>query len=153
MIRRAECACGQVSALVEGEPAKVLMCHCDYCQKRTGSVFQVSCYYPQECVLELNGKTKVFSESANSIGIQYNFCPNCGTTVHWTYGEAMEKNYPGMSKFRGFAVGCFVDKDFPAPKFELQRQYAHHWVPEISGATTFNDFGDPAIIMQDGARD
>lgn len=147
MIRRAECACGRVSAVVEGEPAKVLMCHCDYCQRRTGSVFNVSCYYARESVLELNGETKVFSESANSIGIKYNFCPNCGTTVHWTYGEAMETSYPGMAKFRGFAVGCFVDKDFPPPQFELQRQFAHHWVPEISAATTFNDFGDPTMIM------
>jgi len=146
MIRRSECACGQVSAVVEGEPANVLMCHCDYCQRRTGSVFNVSCYYPKERVSELNGETKVFSDSTNSIGIQYNFCPHCGTTVYWTYGEAMERNFPGMSEFIGFAVGCFVDKEFPAPRFEQQRQYAHHWVPECSQATTFDDFGDPAII-------
>ncbi len=146
MIRRAECACGKVSAVVEGEPARVLMCHCDYCQKRTGSVFSVSCYYPEESILELSGETKSFSDSANSIGIQYNTCPNCGTTVHWTYGEAMKKRYPGMSDFRGFAVGCFVDRNFPAPEFELQRQYAHHWVPEFPETRTFNDFGDPDII-------
>jgi len=147
MIRKAQCPCGQVSAVVTGNPARVLMCHCDYCQKRTGSVLSVSCYFPHDQVLELNGETRVFSNSASSIGIRYEFCPNCGTTVHWTYGEAMEEAYPGMAKFRGFAVGSFVDKDFPMPEFELQRQYAHHWVPEFPGIVTFESFGDPDAIM------
>ena len=142
MIRKAQCACGRVSAVVNGDPTKVLMCHCDYCQRRTGSIFGVTCYFLHDQVLELNGETKVFSKSANSIGIQYEFCPNCGTTVHWTYGEAMEAAYPGMSKFRGFAVGCFVDKAFPAPSRELQRQYAHRWLPEVPRVETFDGFPD-----------
>ena len=102
----------------------------------------VTCYYPQDRVLELNGETKIFSESENSLGIEYEFCPTCGTTVHWSYGAAMEAKYPGLSKLRGFAVGCFVDKDFPPPQVELQRQYAHHWVPAMPGVITFDDFGD-----------
>lgn len=140
MIRTARCACGSVSAVVEGDPTQVYVCHCDYCQRRTGSVFQVSCYFPHQQVLELSGETRFFSNSTNSIGIQYEFCPTCGTTVHWTYGAAMEAAYPGMSKFRGFAVGCFVDKNFPAPMAELQRQYAHHWVPKIPGVDSFDRF-------------
>jgi hypothetical protein len=59
----------------------------------------------------------------------------------------MEEQYPGMSKFRGFAVGCFVDRDFPAPTIELQRQYAHHWVPDFTKLQNFDDFGDPSITM------
>ena len=144
MIRKAQCACGQVSAVVSGDPARVVMCHCDYCQRRTGSVLAVTCYYPHERVLELNGETRVYSGSANSIGIQYEFCPGCGTTVHWTYGDAMEQAYPGMKQYRGFAVGCFVDKDFPPPQMELQRQYKHHWVPEFPGVPGSAAFGDPA---------
>ena len=147
MNRRAECACGQVSAVVSGDPAKVFVCHCDYCQKRTGSVFNVSCYFCNDQVLELNGDTRTFSRSANSIGIIYEFCPACGTTVHWSYGEAMIARYPEMANFRGFAVGCFVDPDFPAPTIEHQRQYAHHWVPEIPNVVKFDGFADPNISV------
>ena len=149
MKRTAQCACGQVSAVVEGDPIKVFVCHCDYCQKRTGSVFGVTCYYPHERILELNGKTRVFAESANSIGIQYEFCPNCGTTVHWSYGPAMVKKYPALSQYRGFAVGCFADKSFPGPDIEVQRQYAHSWVPDLPVEITFDDFGDQKTTVGD----
>ncbi len=54
----------------------------------------------------------------------------------------MEQAYPGMQRFRGFAVGCFVDKDFPPPQAELQRQYRHHWLPEIPGLPGSEAFGD-----------
>ena len=149
MIRRTECACGQVSAVVEGDPISVFVCHCDYCQKRTGGVFAVTCMYPQDKVLDLNGETKIFSKSANSMGIQYEFCPYCGTTVHWTYGDKMEESFPGISKYRGFSVGCFADMNFPAPKIEHQRQYMHHWMPEIPRVLKFDQFADPSITMAD----
>jgi len=150
MIRKAQCACGQVSAVVQGDPAKVFVCHCDYCQRRTGSILAATCYFPHEGVLELNGETRTFSQSANSIGIVYEFCPNCGTTVHWSYGPAMEASFPGMSKFRGFAVGCFVDPDFPAPSVDHQRQYAHHWMPEFPGVPSFDNYAPIELAMPRG---
>lgn len=152
MIRKTQCACGQVNAVVEGEPSRVFVCHCDYCQKRTGSVFQVSCYFPHERVLELNGDTVTFSTSPGSIGILYEFCPRCGTTVHWTYGVEMERSYPGMSRFRGFAVGCFADPAFPTPQIEFQKRYAHHWVPALPVVHSFSDFGNPDLSIA-GAGD
>ena len=145
MQRKTECACGKVSATVEGDPFRVLVCHCDYCQKRTGSVFQVSCWYAREQVLEISGETKTFSDSTNSVGVAYNFCPNCGTTLYWTLEEA-EKFFPGISRFIGFAVGCFVDKNFPKPNYVEQVQYRHHWVPEFSGIPEFDSF-PPADVM------
>ncbi len=148
MNRRAECACGKVSAIVEGDPVRVLACHCDYCQKRTGSVFQVSCWYPHDRVIELNGETKIFGDSPNSVGIAYNFCPNCGTTVYWTM-EKSEKYFPGISRFLGFAVGCFVDKTFPKPEVNVQVQYRHHWVPEFPDIPTYDAFAPIDVYMRD----
>lgn len=139
MKRKAECACGKVSVVVEGDPVLVLACHCDYCQKRTGSVFQVSCRYPHDRIIELNGQTKIFSESPNSVGIGYHFCPNCGTTVYWEIDKA-EQFSPGISGFIGIAVGCFADKDFPKPQVNVQNQYRHHWVPEFQGIDAFDGF-------------
>lgn len=148
MNRKAECACGKVSAVVEGDPVRVLSCHCDYCQKRTGSVFQVSCWYPHDRVIELNGETKTFSDSANSIGVGYNFCPNCGSTVYWTF-DKMEEFLPGISRFLGFAVGCFADKNFPKPDVDVQNQYRHHWVPEFPGIAAYDAFAPPDLLMRD----
>ena len=148
MRRTAECACGKVSAVVEGDPVRVLACHCDYCQKRTGSVFQVSCWYPHNRVLELNGETKVFSESPSSVGVEYNFCPNCGSTVYWRFDKT-EPFFPGIARYIGIAVGCFVDKDFPKPDVNVQVQYRHHWVPEFSNIPTYEAFAPLEVYMRD----
>ena len=152
MERKAECACGRVSIVVEGDPVRVIACHCDYCQKRTGSVFQVSCWYPHERVLAVNGETKIFNDSLNSIGVDYEFCPNCGSTVHWTFGKIAEmpgmEGLVGIEQFRGIAVGCFADKTFPMPDVDTHTQYQHHWVPPVKNVPRYEAFAEPDILMQ-----
>ena len=148
MDRRTECACGQVFGVLEGDPVRVLACHCNYCQKRTGSVFQVSCWYPHERVIELGGETKSFAESPDSIGVKYEFCPRCGSTVHWAF-DALEEAVPGISRFRGFAVGCFVDKNFPMPEIEIHTQCRHHWLPEIENTPGFEAFAELGVLLKD----
>ena len=61
MINKAECACGKTTIEVEGSPSHVISCHCDYCQKRTGSVFQVCGWYPEKNVISKSGPTKTFA--------------------------------------------------------------------------------------------
>src|SRR5215471_7461464 len=41
MTRMARCRCGALHAEVSGDPIRVIVCHCDECQRRTGSVFGV----------------------------------------------------------------------------------------------------------------
>jgi hypothetical protein len=36
--RHAACSCGQLHLTIEGEPARISMCHCLECQRRTGAV-------------------------------------------------------------------------------------------------------------------
>ncbi len=136
MQRRAECACGRVSIVVDGDPDRVLACHCDYCQKRTGSVFQVSAWYPHDRVVSMEGETQIYNDSPNSVGVNYEFCPTCGTTVHWTF-----ERIPGV---RGVAVGCFVDPLFPKPTIEIQTQYRHEWLSDIESVPSHRAFRRPA---------
>ena len=36
-----QCVCGKVTYTVVGEPARITICHCKWCQRRTGSAFGV----------------------------------------------------------------------------------------------------------------
>ena len=36
--RQAACSCGQLHLTIEGESARISMCHCLACQRRTGAV-------------------------------------------------------------------------------------------------------------------
>ncbi len=41
MHREAQCSCGQVKLVVDGEPVRIAVCHCYSCQLRTGSALGV----------------------------------------------------------------------------------------------------------------
>ena len=63
--RTARCCCGDFSIVLSGEPHYVHRCHCDYCQRRTGSVFQVSCWYPEAQVVSRKGDHRVYQAYPN----------------------------------------------------------------------------------------
>ena len=130
--RTARCCCGSVSITLRGEPERVIRCHCQYCQRRTGNVFQVSAWFMEDQIAERTGETRVYNESENNLGIDYTFCARCGSTVYWPI-----KPFPGLY---GIAVGCFADADFPEPNFELNEKYRHAWVPELGISDSFEEF-------------
>ena len=138
MSRTAECACGQVQVTVESEPVAVVTCHCDFCQKRTGSVFQVSAVFPDAQGVTITGETRIYNGleirgvgTANGDEVSYHFCSTCGSTVFWTF-----EGRPVLV----IAVGSFADPDFPAPTVELHTPYRHHWLWPVAGAGQFEGF-------------
>ena len=48
--RHAACSCGQLHLAIEGEPARISMCHCLECQRRTGSVISNQARFRREQV-------------------------------------------------------------------------------------------------------
>jgi hypothetical protein len=138
MTRKAECACGRLHVTVENEPIAVVTCHCDFCQKRTGSAFQVSAVFSEDGQIAITGESKVYNGlEANGVGtssgddISYHFCPTCGSTVFWTF-----EGRPIVV----IAVGNFADPDFPTPTAELHSPLRHHWLRPVQGAEQFEGF-------------
>jgi hypothetical protein len=122
---------------VVGEPLHVAVCNCDFCQKRTGSVFQVSALFAEDQFVEIRGEVKSYNgveiEGVPTVGggsVTYHFCPTCGSTVYWDAAVGL----------RAVAVGNFVDPNFPAPTIESWTRLRHHWVPPVPGAAQFEAF-------------
>ncbi len=135
--RTASCCGGDLCITVSGEPERVIACHCDHCQKRTGNVFQVSCWYFGEQIVSRSGDFQIFNDGPNNAGIDYTFCKRCGSTVYWefvTLREAMN-----VSLYR-IAVACFVDADFPSPDLECWTSMRHHWIAAPEGADSYDEF-------------
>ena len=106
MIRIAHCCCGSLRAEATGKPAMVAACHCTECQRRTGSPFGVSTYFPKEQV-RTEGPSKVYVRGSGSgRKIKIHFCPDCGTSVFW-YAE-------WRPDLIGIAFGTFAEVDAPA---------------------------------------
>ncbi|MGD0317270.1 MAG: GFA family protein [Xanthobacteraceae bacterium] len=122
--RRAACNCGQLHLVCEGEPARVSMCHCLECQRRTGAVFGNQAWFERRQVTSVSGTSTQFRRSADSgKSVTYQFCPVCGSTVYWE-AEA----FPGLI---AVAVGSFADPAFPAPKHSVWERRRHHWVEAL----------------------
>jgi hypothetical protein len=117
--RRATCSCGQLAVTVEGEPIRVSMCHCLACQKRTGAPFGAQARYARaNAQIEGTSKTWVRVGDAGT-RIEFQFCPECGSTVHYTMPP---------SDWIAIPVGAFADPTFPPPVFSVYEARRHAWV-------------------------
>src|ERR1700749_4012456 len=63
--RRAACSCGQLHLAIEGEPARVSMCHCLECQRRTGAVNSNQARFRPEQIT-VHGQATVWERQAES---------------------------------------------------------------------------------------
>lgn len=124
--RTATCRCGQLSAVVNGEPVRVSACHCLDCQKRTGSAFSAQARWPEEKV-RTSGRSKRWAHLADSGNrITHFFCPDCGSTVHYR----IEGKFDGLV---AIPLGAFDDPYSLSPRYSVWEKRRHPWV-ELSGA-------------------
>ena len=80
------CVCGAVRYRTRGDPARVTVCHCKWCQRRTGSAFAVEAVFDQLQV-ELHGsKPNTYRHLSDESGrwLDLRFCPTCGTNIGFT---------------------------------------------------------------------
>ncbi len=131
--RTARCACGRVEVTVEGEPLLVYVCHCDFCQRRSGNVFIASAQFPEEQVVSITGETRCYNglevDGVAAVGmpggINYRFCAACGSS---TYMDAIFP-HTGERVFT-IALGGFVDAVFPPPTTEFFTKFATRGSPD-----------------------
>ncbi len=98
------------------------MCHCERCQRKTGSSYNLGAWFPDSDVTR-DGPELLYLRSGDAgFEVRFHFCPICGTTVYW---EMSEGGLPGQI---GVAAGCFADPDFPAPMLSVYEKRRHRWL-------------------------
>jgi len=118
--RVAACSCGQLRVTCEGEPVRVSICHCDACQKRTGSAFGAQARWAESAV-RIEGNERQWTRIAESGNlVTFRFCAVCGATVYWTLAV--------LPNFVAVALGAFADATFPAPLVSVYDVHRHPWV-------------------------
>jgi hypothetical protein len=117
--RRASCPCGSLTVVARGEPARVSVCHCGACKRRTGSVFSYNATYAEDQV-QASGPSKSFRRiGEEGFWGEFQFCPECGSTVLYRI-----ERRPGMVTI---PAGAFADPDFPEPLFSVYGELRHKW--------------------------
>lgn len=129
MTRQASCQCGQLTAVTDGEPARVVACSCTACQRRSGSPFGEAAYFLRSQVRTQGTFTSYERKADSGRWFRTHFCPTCGTSLFWS----LERS-PDMV---GVAVGAFADPGFPPPVRAVWTAQQHTWVQWPQGTETF----------------
>ena len=118
--KMARCQCGSLSATATGDPQIIGVCHCEKCQRRTGSAFGLGAYYRKEQV-RLEGPRTVFTRKGESGGdLRFSFCPTCGTTLYWELDV--------LPELCCLAVGTLDGPKLKEPSHSWWERSAHSWV-------------------------
>ena len=125
LVRHASCACGAIRVTTRGAPAIVNACSCLDCQKRSGSSFTYTAFFPSDAV-EVSGELRSYREMrAAGRWHEAHFCVACGVQV-----IARLEVFPTLT---GVAVGCFSDADFDPPGGFYWAQRRHKWLADPIG--------------------
>jgi hypothetical protein len=100
------CLCGDVRYRVRGLPSEAVVCHCTFCQRRTGGAVGIEVFFPAESVEFTSSQARTYEHRSDESGrwLRLEFCPRCGTTV----GMTAERR-PGQHALMG---GTFDDSNW-----------------------------------------
>jgi hypothetical protein len=81
------CVCGAVRYITQDEPLRVTVCHCTWCQRRTGSAFSVEAIFNRDQVELKGGPLNKYRHISDESGrwLDLEFCPTCGTNIGFTF--------------------------------------------------------------------
>lgn len=77
------CLCGALRYVTVGEPARIVFCHCQFCQRATGTSFLLEAMFPRDRFELLRGTPSRYELTSAGSGksVVVNFCANCGTKI------------------------------------------------------------------------
>lgn len=80
------CVCGKVRYSLRGAPLRVTICHCSWCQRRTGSAFGVEMVFDKRDVLFHSVAPAIYRHISDESGrwLDQHFCNTCGSGIGLT---------------------------------------------------------------------
>ncbi|KAF2416558.1 hypothetical protein EJ08DRAFT_99253 [Tothia fuscella] len=125
------CLCGTIKYSLKGTDKGPVLCHCDNCQKTTGSSFANNHRFTRAEITLTEGKDAIKSyKDTNTISgnplIRW-FCSNCGSPIYLENG-----------KFKGLVIvysgGIDGDLRHKTPAGELFGHNKRNWFSGVEGA-------------------
>lgn len=120
------CLCGAVQYECAAEPAMTAICHCENCQKQTGTSFSLIVAVPEDAVTIENDETlKTFNDAGESgQAVRRRFCGACGSPI-----MSLVASVPGMAFIK---AGTLHDRSWLKPTMHIWCDTAQPWyaIPE-----------------------
>ena len=123
--RAAACACGAFRVTTVDPAVIVNACACLACQRRCGSAFTYTAFFPDARV-RIEGEHRSFRElRASGRWHEASFCVACGVSL-----LSRLEVFPGMV---GVSLACFADPTFEPPGGFYWASERHAWLPAPIG--------------------
>ena len=116
------CLCGKVNYSADAEPVMTAACHCEHCQRQTGTSFSIIVGMPDEALTFDNDEAiKTYNETGESGHSVYRrFCSNCGSPIVTTVDTV-----PGLTVIK---AGTLNDKSWLQPASHIWCDSAQSWL-------------------------
>lgn len=100
------CVCKKVRYSICGSPLRVTICHCTWCQRRTGSAFGVEVVFEKKQVQFHSDSLSVYRHISDTSGrwLDQHFCNTCGSNI----GLTLE----AVPSIQSIAVGSLDDQNW-----------------------------------------
>ena len=123
------CLCGRVRYSANADPGFVGVCHCEHCQKQTGTAFAVLVGIPKSAI-SIQGRLKAFHDKGDSSQpVDRSFCPECGSPI--VFEAAV---FPGLTFVH---AGTLDDTSWLDPKVHVYCDSKEPWTPIPEGSQKF----------------
>ena len=114
-----KCLCGDVSYKINSEPLRMAQCHCEHCQRSTGTGHMSLAFFPRDAVI-INGKTNSYTAIADNGGeVTRHFCPKCGSRLFGTNNV--------LTTMISVAIGCIDEKSWFQPQAIVYHKRKEAW--------------------------
>lgn len=116
------CLCGNVTYQCNGDPIVTALCHCEDCQRQTGSTFSIIVAVDRS-QFQVEGETLA---SFTTIGAEgggerdRKFCSNCGSPI-----VTLLADNPALAIVK---AGTLDDRSWLAPQVEVWCDSAQSWL-------------------------
>ena len=116
------CLCGRVRYKSDAAPELTAICHCDNCQKQTGTAFSIIVAVP-EGSLTFEGQDSLgeyLDQGETGGAVRRRFCRNCGSPL-----LSLVESVPGVGFIK---AGTLDDRSWLAPTMHIWCDTAQPWV-------------------------
>jgi len=126
------CHCGSIVFKAIADTNKIIICHCQDCQKLSGTSFRTIVMTEPNSFTLIKGEPKEYVKTAESGNKRaQGFCSDCGSSLYAT-GEA-KKN-----RIHGLRIGVIDQRSELKPSKQIWYKSAQPWLNELSAIPKFN---------------
>src|SRR4051794_40784285 len=125
------CLCGNISYSIAGEPFAQALCHCQDCQRQTGSAFSIVIGVARDA-FSVEGDTLASIDTTGEVHgtpTHRHFCSACGSPIYSVVDAQPEVVY--------VKAGTLDDASWLEPTAEVFTRSALPWSPRLETSARF----------------